>query len=94
MKKVTSIIAALTIVLVGIGNSWAKDCVEEYQGMIDRLKSSREFSQETKDKVLITLEAALQLCRNGSTEEAQKLIDKVKDDIAPEKMKILKDQGN
>jgi hypothetical protein len=51
----------------------ADDCDSEYAKLIDELKSSNMLESEKK-KYLPGLEKALQLCREGKDEEADKIV--------------------
>lgn len=63
----------------------ADDCDSEYSNLIKQLENSDMFESEKK-KYLPELERALQLCREGKDEEADKLVKELKDKGLSEEM--------
>ncbi|CAB1083119.1 hypothetical protein D1AOALGA4SA_10703 [Olavius algarvensis Delta 1 endosymbiont] len=76
MKTFTIIIAAICFFCSPAYG--ADDCDSEYAKLIEELKNSNMFESEKK-KYLPELERALQLCREGKDEEADKLVKELKD---------------
>jgi len=57
-------------------NDFADDCDSTYLELSNRVKRSSEIVD--KEKYLMPLEKALQLCKEGKKEEASKIVDDLK----------------
>ena len=67
------LVAVATICLFSFTVYAADDCDSEYLKLINELKKSK-MPVEEKDKYLPPLEKALQLCKEGKDEEADKIV--------------------
>ena len=76
MKKL--IVAVAVIFLICSAVYAQDDCETEYLNLINELKNSKILDVE-KEKYLPPLKKALQLCREGKIEQAEKIVDDLND---------------
>jgi len=76
MKKCMVVLAA--IFLFCSSAYAADDCDSEYLNLINELKSSTKILDTEKEKYLPPLEKAHQFCKEGKLEEAEKIVDDLK----------------
>jgi hypothetical protein len=62
------------------------DCEEEYANLIEELNSSQKILKSEKEKYLPGLEKALKLCLEGKPEEADKIVQDLKQQGLSEEM--------
>ena len=58
----------------------ANDCESEYLKLINGLENSTKILEADKKKYLPPLEKALQLCKEGKLEEAEKIVNDLKNE--------------
>ena len=66
------------------------DCEQEYANLIEELESTKQILESEKEKYLPPLKKALALCKEGKPEEADKIVQDLKQQgVAEEVFKNL-----
>lgn len=81
MKKLLIVVAM--IICFACSTDKAKeyptdDCEQEYTNLIEELKSTERIPKSEKEKYFPPLEKALKLCLEGKPEEADKIVQELK----------------
>ena len=85
MKLCMVVVFAIGLLFINTTHA-ADDCEAEYLKLINGLENSTKILEADKEKYLPPLEKALQLCKEGKLEEADKIVNDLKNEALLEEV--------